>query len=408
MLLNLLFSQVVSASYYAYIPDLSGKSVIVVNVVDRVIVETVPLFGNPRDIHINDIGSTVYISTVVQDGNTEQSYINVLNTLDLDKPKLIPIPFDNVRGMTVNQSSTDLYITHDVGVTRIRNPLAGNEMADLATSYRGKVLKLSNDEKYLFVLGQDEALPPNFGISVVETETMLEVATFPLGTAKNSNDMAYDNNLKKLFVVNQDTDELVSIQVNQYSDPTSINLSVIKTTTFQDRAGPIALALNEQTSELFIALSHFGFAQTETSAQEGYVARLNANDIHSAVLDIALSDEDSSYTPIVNIHPATIGITDSGNVFLVKQIWSDQAGLYISELRSRSGSQTRINEINSLYLEERASIFSTGKFIGPICTECPTGLDGPATASERPSALNPFLLIIFVIVVIFNRRYYNK
>ena len=408
-----------NANYYAYIPDNTGLDqgqthadrIFVFNTRDHVIVNTIPTFGRPRDVAISPDGSTVYFSTIDKPDQPNNSYINILNTHTLENPRPIRVTDQtNVRGMAISQDNTTLYVTHANGVTRIKAPLVTDEQATIQTLYRGKTLILSDDGKYLFVLGQDDAF--NFGVSVVATDTFTEVKDYAIGQNTDSNAIIYHNTLQKLFIANQATNEVVSLQLNNYDDENNVTLTEINRVQFPDKYGPTAFTLIEATNELYVAVSMSGYTFEDTSTansplKEGYVALLDARDINHTVKEIALSDEESTYTDIVNIHPVSLGKTPTGAVFLLKQLWGDRAGLYISWLRKTiSGNNVYFSEINSTLIGKTVTIYSNGNFIGPDCTACPTGVDD-TVARNRSAALNPHLFLFFAIVALL-RIYYSK
>lgn len=411
------------ANYYAYVPDLSDRSLSVINTNDQVKVQTVPLHGSPRDVLVNHAGTYVFVTTEVDSANRSDSFLNVVSTNTLSQPNLLAVNFEDVRGMAISSDDASLFITHKVGVTRLDNPVGSNRsVTDVATDYRGAAMALTPDDRLLFVVGSNEGF--DGGVSVIDASTMEQLFSFPLGTGVDTSAIALDVAKSQLYVTNRATSELVVLRINNINDPSNITLEETTRRQLDVEAHPFALALDTFNSQLYVSLSYVKIegdfrdedAYEEIGTGEGLVAVFNTNNLNGNAIPITISAEGAEFEggppgSRGKVHPASIAFNNDGVPFLLKRIWAQEGGLFISEIEviTPPNGNTSYSETNSMRVSEIGSVFANGKFIGPRCDSCPTGVDETTTTRvQRPSALGPIFLALFAIVAVFRKRFYGN
>ena len=417
-LLSLIFIPLVNvnADYFTYTPDGSDKLLHVYNTTLNRYVKGAGLVGTPRNVHVSHSGLKVFVSSVVQDSN--QSYINVLNAINntVEANGAIKISGENVRGLVITQDDNTLFVTHEDGITKIERPGIINTSTVLDLSYRGMNLVLSEDEKYLFVIGTDDT--GNDGISVVDLSTFTEIADYSLGTGKGASEIVFNNSATdpKLFIALSENDQVVSVKIEGYDSPEALSLDLFKVRDFTLGANPIDIQLNNTNSELFVVLSYIK-DQGERGTGNGNVvvldtADISANNEVSGISEIFFSNEDSS--PNFNpdggrIHPLALNIDENGFIYVLKQIWSDKNGVYVIKLKDTTNISTgerSIKEIQSYNLGNRVSTQANGQFLGPNCDACPDGrINGDLEVVERPASLNAYLLLLLTSLLLLARRF---
>lgn len=397
------------ADYFAYTPDLSEKLLYVYNTTLNRLVVSAPLVGSPRDVQVSHSGTKVFVSSVVSDGN--QSYVNVVNATNntVEANGAARVSGENVRGLVVTQDDNTLFVTHESGVTKIERPGIINTSTDLDLTYRGLNLTISEDEKYLFVIGKDDA--NNDGISVVELATFTEVFDYSLGADKGASEIVFnnDNTNPKLFVALSDADQVVSVEINDYDTPNALSLDLLNVRDFRVGANPIDLQLNSDSTELFVVLSYI---KEQQGTGNGNVVLLDTADISatneiSGISEIFFSNEKSTYSQGAVIHPLALNIDENGFIYVLKQIWSDTTGIYVTKLKDSTNISTgkrSIEEIQSYNLGNKVSTLANGQFLGPNCDSCPDGrIDDDLEVVERPASMN-LLVLLLLSSLLFMRR----
>jgi len=399
------------ADIFAYIPDHVGVQnqhglLHVVNASYDVKVETIELFGNPRDIYINKTGDTVFVSTEVEDDGEEESYINLIDTSTNKRVGLIAVEQGSfVRGMAMNSTESKLYVTHDRGVTEISNPYSLDpQLKEFTTNYRGTSLVISNDDQYLFVLGQDGNGVD--GISLISFDDAIndEIRTgLRLGSGKGASSIIYLDLENELYVTNRGSDELVLLEVQNYADPLQADLNLVDTLRFEDGASPSDIVYDEEHDELLVSLSFI--LDERDSTGNGYIAVLNAFDFHQqparGLSKIFLWDEGGIDNVFDPIHPTAISLDEFGSIHVIKHIWNEHTGMYLARLKDSTNNGIRtVQEAKSVKLGEQSATLISGTFIGPDCSSCPTGLDhNPNEETKRPSSMD-FQTIAMLLVVL--------
>lgn len=398
------------ADYFAYVPDVTSKYLYAFNTSLNIPVESIRLFGSPRNVQVNYAGTKVFVSTVVIDGSLSQSYLNIINTTTNQREfgGLIPVPGANVRGLVISRDDQNLFITHDKGVTRIESPGTLNTVTDLELSYSGMNLVISDDDKYLFVIGTDAF---DDGISVVDLATFTEVSSISLGANQGANEIVFDNNNLKLFVAKTISDQVVAVNVNNYMNAESLSLELAEERTFRLGSSPVDLALHKNSSELLVVLSYIENDQTSGTG-DGNIVILKTADISADNTDEVnqiFFDNENSTGGNANgiIHPLAVNIDENGFIYVLKQIWSDVTGIYVEKLRDSTDlkGERSIEKKQSYNLGNKVSTLANGQFMGPNCSSCPTGYEDPFGPVERPAAINPLFLSLIAACILFFRRF---
>lgn len=417
MLLSLCFVPLMNAKadYFTYVPDLSIKLLHVYNSTLNTLVASVTMFGSPRNVYVSHSGIKVFVSSVLTEGSTSKSYVNVVNavTNKVESGGIIGISGNNVRGLVTTQDDSVLFVTHEDGITKIDRPGAVNTSTDLDLTYSGLGIEISDDDKYLFVIGSDGINTD--GISVVDIESFTEVATFLLGSSKGANEIVFDNDgtNPQLFVALSQSDQVVAIKINSYNDPNALSLDLFKVRDFKIGANPIDLQLNKDNSELLVVLSYI---KDQQGIDNGNIVLLETQDITNTVSsfpEIFFGFEKSSFPSDLRniIHPLAVNIDDNDFIYVLKQIWSDTTGIYVTKLSDSTNISTgkrTIEEVQSYNLGNKVSTLANGKFLGPNCDVCPTGATVFDENVERPAAINLFLLVLLSGLVFGFRRGFRR
>ena len=403
------------ADVFAYVPNISTKYLEIYNTTLNLYVDSVKLLGSPRNVQVNHDGSLVFVSTVASDSSgASQSYLHTINTVTYEKsqPQVIPLDGKNVRGLVISNDDRNLYIVHEDGVTLVNNPGSSNNMSELDLTYSGLNLTLSDDNDYLFVIGTNGG---SDGVSVVELATFTEITSLDLGINKGANEIVFSKEHFKLFVANSISDEVVPIQINNYSDPENLSLEAESALSLATGANPVDLKLHNNGTELIVVLSYIATDQSGPTGQ-GSIIIVKTDDITVAntdLVNIVGMDAEGSMGGNAGgiIHPLAINIDDNNNIYLLKQIWSDVTGIYVVKLKDSTdftGKRT-IEKQSSYNLGNKVSTLANGQFIGPDCEDCPDGADSIFDPVERPAAFNPFsLLIMAIFIYLLRRRFVNR
>jgi len=399
------------ADYFTYTPDLSEKLLHVYNTTLNRLVVSANLVGSPRNVYVSHSGTKVFISSVIAEGN--QSYINVLNAINnkVEANGAIRISGENVRGLVITQDDNTVFVTHENGVTKIERPGIINTSTDLDLTYRGMNIIISEDEKYLFVVGTDNS--NNDGISVVDVATFTEIADYSLGTAKGASEIVFNNNNTdpKLFIALSEGDQVVSVKIDGYDSADTLSLDLFKVRDFKIGANPIDLQLNNNNTELLVVLSYI---KEQQGTGNGNVVLLDTADISatnevSGISEIFFSNEKSTYSQGAVIHPLALNIDENGFIYVLKQIWSDTTGIYVTKLKDSTNISTgkrTIEEIQSYNLGNKVSTLANGQFLGPDCESCPDGsVDTDLEDVERPASLNTYILLLLTSLLLLMRRF---
>jgi len=401
----------VKADYYTYTPDLSEKLLHVYNATLNRLVTSTVLVGSPRNVYVSHSGTKIFVSAVILERNVNQSYINVVNALSnkVEANGAIRVSGENARGLVITQDDNTLFVTHEDGVTKIERPGIMNTSTDLDLTYRGLNLTISNDDKYLFVIGTDNS--NNDGISVVDIATFTEIADYSLGTGQGANEILFNNDetTPKLFVALSDADKVVSVAVNNYDDANALNLDLLNVREFTLGANPIDLQLNKNGTELFVVLNYI---KDQEGTGNGNIVLLDTTDISatntvSGIAEIFFSNELSTYSQGAVIHPLAVNIDDNGFIYVLKQIWSDKTGIYVTKLKDSTNISTgkrKIEEIQSYNLGNKVSTLANGQFLSE-CDVCPTGdPNDEIDFVERPAAMNWYILVFLIGLLLLLRR----
>lgn len=418
LLLFLAYSGLSQAYYYAYVPDLSGdengKYLHVVNTDLEVLVDSIPLFGDPREVVLNHKGNYVFVSSVVTEGSFSVSKINIISTqLNENKGTFNINNADYIRSLTISQDDTSLYVTHSNGITRIKGPTTTFEQTSLTNlTYTGMSLALSDDDKYLFVVGTDGN--NNDGISVVDVsqDTMQEIASYSLGTGAGVTAVIFDKLYNELYVLNRVSAQLINLKINNYDTPSNLTLTENGVKQFLADSYPSDLAISEDSSEIYVALSYL---YDGAGYGDGEIVLIDPSDLSkAAIYNIDLSKEEGVFSPEDGsgaVHPLAIGFDESGTLHVVKQLWNERAGTYVSLLRDVTDIRTktrRIYEINSVNLGKKSSTQINGKFVGTNCSYCPTGIESETQPVIRPSAINIYMLLFILLSLFVIRFKFNE
>ena len=414
ILLSLTFMPFMNAKadYYAYTPDLSEKLLHVYNATLNTLVTSATLVGSPRNVYVSHSGTKVFVSAVILERNVNQSYINVVNALNnkVEANGAIRVSGENARGLTITQDDNTLFVTHEDGVTKIERPGIINTSTDLDLTYRGLNLTISEDEKYLFVIGTDNA--NNDGVSVVDIATFTEIADYSLGTGQGASEILFNNDATnpKLFVTLSDADKVVSLTVNSYDDANALSLDLLNVREFRIGANPIDLQLNNNGTELLVVLNYI---KDQEGTGNGNIVLLDTTDISatneiSGIAEIFLSNELSTYSQGPVIHPLAVNIDKNGFIYVLKQIWSDKTGIYVTKLKDSTNISTgkrKIEEIQSYNLGNKVSTLANGQFLSE-CDACPTGNpNDELDFVERPASMNWYILVFLSGLLLLSRRY---
>ena len=399
------------ADYFTYTPDLSEKLLHVYNTTLNRLVVSARLVGSPRNVFVSHSGTKVFVSSVVTEGN--QSYINVVNANNniVEANGAARVSGENIRGLVATQDDNTLFVTHENGVTKIERPGILNISTDLDLTYRGMNLTLSEDEKYLFVVGKDDS--NNDGISVVEVSSFIEVYDFSLGTDKGASEIVFNNDATdpKLFVALSDSDQVVSVNIADYDSANALSLDLFKVRDFRLGSNPIDLQLNNNNTELLVVLSYI---KEQEGTGNGNVVLLDTTDISatntvSGISEIFFSNEKSTYSQGAVIHPLALNIDENGFIYVLKQIWSDTTGIYVTKLKDSTNISTgkrTIEEIQSFNLGNKVSTLANGRFLGPNCDSCPDGrIISDLEDVERPAGLNLYIVLFLSNLILLMRRY---
>jgi len=397
-----------SAFYFAYIPDIANqgesKYLHVVNTDANVLVTSIVIFGAPREVVLSHSGEYVYVSAEIIDGNESISKLNVISTATNELIIPISLQTSSAWGMAISQDDSTVYVTHRGGITRILEPVSRIIQTTLNITYSGVAAVLSDDDKYLFVIGPDNS-GVNFGISVIDvsTDTMAVVTDFPLGSDVGSFDIVFDN-MDNLFVLNRSTAELIQINIFNYDLPESFALLERDRFTLPDESFPTDMALNKEHTEIFISLSYVN--ENNVGTGDGYIMVLKTLDL-SIVDKIFLSLEGSVFALDGGaLHPRGLGFDDSGKLHVIKQLWSEFAGTYISSVSDvtniRSGIR-KFNEGAAITMGKRSSNLTNGKFIGPDCSYCPSGIEDVENKRISASAINPVMVMFVLLFLVLTR-----
>jgi len=405
-------STVAIADKYAYLPDQAGsgssKSVIVVNTTRGVLVDKVPVFGIPRDIVVSNKGDFAFVSSVLND---TESFINVINTSTIDRPKFFSLSGTNSRGLLLTKDDSTLYITHEEGISKIEDPNISHSESNVDLSFSGTMLVLSNDESILFVIGI--GANNEEGVSIIDTSTFEEVTSHSFGTNVAASAAVYDNTREKLYVTYKAENKVVSFKIDKNTNPTSIIVNEDETHKYSNTSSPIDLALNADDSELYVALSYID-KNGNAGNDNGYISIIDPT-IFSRVRpgnwsQINLSSEDVEYRQGSAIHPLAISISPDGELHITKQIWGNKGGYFMvrigDEIDEESGER-QLFEATSVFLGDKVSTQAIGQFVGPDCSDCPSGIETQQLPVERPASINHFFLFL-ILLLLLNRNIVNQ
>ncbi len=426
----MLYSSFSHAYYFAYIPDQANDSLTkylhVINTSLDLYVDKILISGTPRDVALNHRGDYVFVSAIITEGSRTVSKINVVSTQENINTIALTIPYSFVKGLTLSSDDSVLYVTHDYGVTRIIQPTFSYVQKEIKLTYRGASVVLSEDDKYLFVIGTDENNIDGISVVDVSQDPMKEVITHELGAGLGANTIAFDNTSYQLFVVtasNHPTDktiggQLIKLDVNNY-DFGSPSLTQLESKAFALNSFPLDVALDPKKSDIYVTLSYTDRVNPDTGYGEGFVSILDRTNLSATSQNLSLSTEKGVYPPPNGdgaVHPLAIGFDDNGKLHAVKQLWNEYSGTYVSGFyyytSPQTGTQTLIEKVG-INLGNKSSSQLTGKFIGANCTNCPSGLEGVSQPQQsRPSSINPFMILftLFFLVPLrlFTKRYANK
>jgi len=417
--LGVFVSNSVSAYYYAYITDHANEEVSkylhVVNTDLGLLVQSIPLFGTPREIELSHNGEHVYVSTEVIDGNVNASKINIIDTRtnEVLLDRVISVQKTSVWGMTLNKADNIFYATHEEGITRIVDPVLVDpdqiELRHLDVTYSGASLTLSDDENYLFVTGQDG--DNNYGISVVDVSqpTMTVILDKLVGPSAGSIDIEFENagTRKSVYVVNRATSQLIRYDIENYDSSIDFDLVQGQVKSFPDFSYPVDMEFSPDGSEIFVSLSYI-INSNQGDGDNGYIQVLDSTTL-TEIADVTLSLENGQFSPDVGaLHPQAINFDDSGKMHVIKQLWNEYAGTYVSSIDDRVNRFTgdrSFTESFALHLGKRSANQTIGRFIGPDCNECPTGLEETTDPVIRPTAINLFMLLSsFLFLLLFRYK----
>jgi len=399
------------ADIFAYVPDHVGVDnqhgkLHVVNTSYGVKVESIELFGNPRDVLINKTGDTVFVTTELEELGEEKSFLNIIDTSNNTQNNPLEIPGSFARGMVMTNDESKLFVTHDRGVSVFNPYSVSPSMQLIETDFRGASLVITEDEQYLFVIGTNRNGVDGVSLVSLNSPANVEVTSLSLGLGKDSATGVYLADENKLFVANRGEDayELVVLEVDNYETPESASLIQIGIHKFSEGAAPSDILYHKENNELLVSLSYI--VDEKTTTANGYIAVLNASDTtketNSGLSKIFLSDEGGTENRFPPIHPTSISLDEFGGIHVVKHIWNDLSGLYLSKLKDSTKNGIRsVTEKSSLKLGNQSATLSNGTFIGPDCSACPTGLDyDPNDNLVRPSSITTSTLCLFIMLLV--------
>ncbi len=165
----------------------------------------------------------------------------------------------------------------------------------------------------------------------------------------------------KLFVVNRGkaASELVLLEVDNYETPESAALVKIGNHQFPNDSAPSDILYHQEKNELLVSLSYIVNEETTSEIENGYIAVLNASDTtqetSSGLRKIFLSDEGGTDNRFPPIHPTSISLDEFGKIYVIKHIWNNLSGMYLTTLKDSTKNDIRsVTEKSSLKFGERS------------------------------------------------------
>jgi len=406
----------VNADYFAYVPDISAnqsqKLVHIYNTTLKRKVKSLVILGDPQDVLVSHSGKFVFVSAIINDGVLIQPVINVVNafTNSLNLSNVVRIDGTFVRGMALSKDENKLFVIHDDTISIINGPGFANSVTktDLSLTYNGMKAIITDDDKYLFIVGKDTA--ENDGISVVEVSSMTEIRHYPIGTGKGASEIVFDNINKRLFVALSQSNEVVAVRIENYNNAQALSLDTYQTRNLPFNSSPADIHLYKNNTELLVSLSYI---KNQLGTGDGNILILKTDDISANNISndftIFLSKENSAYTLEGGaIHPRAVNVDDQGIIHVLKQIWSDTNGLYLVKLKDSTNTTTgerTISEFESFNLGGQVSTLANGRFIGPDCKECPKGEGQPEVKiGERPASLSFLIILVLFSTLVLTRQ----
>lgn len=393
---------------YAYIPKLEANGkVVVINTATSQIVDSVFVGTNPTGLAISDDGSRVYVTLRTSDTDASLVVINAHTNSILDHATVSGIgigPAGAIYHETAEEKA--IYVTHNLGVTKIiDNGLDTLSVQTPAIPAKYNTGGIEIYGKYLITTGSlysDDArtLVYESGVTLIDTTTGLIIDNFALG-AGGALGIAVNNNTGQIFVSNrlQDTISVLSIS--------DLGITLDDTITLTTGSGPAGIAYDDTYNRLYIAKSaQFDYFNPNDSV-DGSVGVYDLNSGSHDDYRLVFPDTGEGYLGSLHVL-LTDFISEEKRLYVVSDDWTQNGGVFLSAINSVLTGLEVYERIDTRTAGEDSTDTTkpqfVGRFVGPVCNECPEGprttLTGPAQAG-----IHFFTLLLLGTFFTFSRRY---
>lgn len=391
-------------SKFAYIPilEVNGK-VKVVNTSTSTLVTEIFVGANPTGVAINEDGSRAYVVLRPVDKQAEIVVIDThTNTLLAEH---IPSVGINASGIVYHPDQHALFVTHNNGVTRVDiGTFDSYTVHDTPIPAKFNSLGIEYLGDYLVTTGStydSNNQITDSGVSLIDLATDTVVDDLSLGNS-GSGGVAVDETNSRIFVANRFTDNISIISVS--------STGLVEEDYIDLRIGsnPLGISFDAANSRLYVSNSAQSSFQSAGDSSNGGLAVIELNKGNSITYN-KLSYEGSPYAYDGAMHILMSQYDpDQERLFLVKDLWlpTPEGGVYLSAMNVNL-IQVDINSEKSTKVNENTKPQFVGRFIGPICSECPQGELSTVGTNNQQASLNWAFLLILCFGLGFIRRRLN-
>lgn len=378
---------------FAYIPQtIQIGELHIINTQTRSKVTSVDIGEYPAGVAINQDGSLVYV-ILRKDLGTIEVVDTETNTVIASITDAGQYP----NTITINKSKNTLYVAYAGGVREFVLNDAGlmsNETKEIPVDYFGNDLEIFND--LVISIGYSVGTQP--GISVYNTATATtQNLLINNGITNDPSAIAVDILNNKIYVANRSDHSVLVYAVNGGL------ITYEKEIVLDVGMSPIDLRIDTKKKRLYISNSGYTKAQGEdlstiiNVSENGNIQWIDLN-TPDPLKTIPVYHEQDGQIYGHPIHPWAIDVDANGQVILVKDIWGQTSGFFISNFKPYGFGDSFYPELSTPLFaggpnEKGGQAQITGEFLGPPCSKCPTGLgsSGPKVLT-RPAALSLSIL----------------
>jgi hypothetical protein len=397
------------------------------NVLNGVSTKQITISSFAKDIAIANDGLRVYVVSSPEDDSTTpvtpyESLIDVIDAERNTKLATIKQDADNnyylgaySQNIEISKDNKYLFADSDIGLHRLtlnndRKSITAADRIDVP--FRKLALDMSEDGSYLIATGSSAVDFTKTGISIVDPENFVLLDQMELGSSIQGVTTKPDGS--EIYVASL-TDDGIYVLTWSGSKLTQKKFISLTAQGAGKYCGPVDVAFEEEQPllvgpRLYVSCSGF-FTDPK---QQADMSNIVGND--GGVITVKLNNDTDQvfFKPLVpadryapanfgGLHPGAISYdSKEERLYLIKNFWGQPTGTFVSTIVIDSISGINAGSEVDFEVMKNNNTYSVGRFVGPECKTCPSGVDTNSFASgfsRRTSIDYSTIGLLFALVV---------